>query len=128
MEGQHPLGIRDKHWNKLSDEQKELAYAKEASKKKIEALKAHILEECGKQDFTVGEVGQLIGGLSASLSNRRGRIEYEPFNYGNAAYRKEFSGQTTDIKAIANLLLQRERILAMRKQQSQQCTQTDSPS
>lgn len=36
--------------------------------------------------------------------------------------------QATNAKAIANLLLQRERILAKRKQQSQQCTQTDSPS
>ena len=79
MEGQHPLGIRDKHWNKLSDEQKELAYAKEASKKKIEALKARIWEECSKQDFTVGEVGQLIRNLSTDLADRRGRIEYEPF-------------------------------------------------
>ena len=35
------------------------------------------------------------------------------------------SVQAADIKAIVNVLLQRERILAMRKQQSQQCAQTD---
>ena len=33
MEEQHPLGICDKHWNMLSDEQKELAFAQEAGNK-----------------------------------------------------------------------------------------------
>ena len=63
----------------MSEKQKELVRVRDVSNKKIEALKDHILEECDRQGFTVGDVDQLIRDLTSSLSDRRRRVDDEPF-------------------------------------------------
>ena len=82
MEERHPLDLPNEIWSKMSEETKELARAAEVSSKKIEALENHILAECDRQGFTVGEVDCLIRNLSGSLADRRRRVDYEPFHIG----------------------------------------------
>ena len=77
--GHHPLGLDDKIWDRLSDEQKELARAKEAAQQKVEALESRILEECGKQDFTVSDFRSLISGLRFALKDRLRMVNGELF-------------------------------------------------
>ena len=75
----HPLGISDRAWGMMTEKQRELARERDVSNKKIEALKDHILAECDCQGFTVGEVYSLIRELTISLSDRRRRVDDEPF-------------------------------------------------
>ncbi len=86
---------------------------------KIEA----VLLESG---CTYGDARVVLGWLSSHYESKSGNlidevnireIAKEPFNTEPE--------RVDNAKAIANVLLQRERILAKRKQQSQQCAQTD---
>ena len=87
-----------------------------------ETIEAVLLES----DCTYGDVRVVLGWLSSHYELKSGNlidavsireIAKEPFNTEPE--------RVDNAKAIANVLLQRERILAMRKQQSQQCAQTD---